>query len=228
MGVCNRSLSKSACCAFTLIELLVVFAILGLLFFMVTPMIDGRRGDRLPSTHCMSNQRQIGIGLIMWSEEHSRAFPPQVSKTNEGTAEAFHSAGSSVHFGALSNYLSKGGYYLLICPTDKKKKFVATNFSVLTDRNVSYFFNLDAAPRLTNSFTIGDRHLEADRKPVWPGLFTLTTNMAVGWTTELHHNGSGPRMGVMAFVDGHAEVIKSDLTRSIRRQTLVTNRLAVP
>jgi hypothetical protein len=218
--------SKSARCAFTLMELLALIMILALLLFMILPMIDRRIGDRDPNVHCMINQRQIGIGMIMWSEDHSRAFPPHVSKTNEGTSEVFSSAGASVHFGALSNYLSKS-CNVLVCPTDKKK-LAATNFSLLTDRNVSYFFNLDTAPGLTNSFMLGDRHLAIDHKSVPPGLFTVSANMAMGWTTELHHRGSSRPAGVMEFVDGHAEVVRSDLQRVLQRQTVRTNRLAVP
>jgi prepilin-type processing-associated H-X9-DG protein len=118
-------------------------------------------------------------------------------------------------------------YRVLICPLDEKK-IAATNLNALTDRNVSYFFNLDAAPDQTNGFVSGDRNLEMNHKPVPPGLFTLTTNMVPAWTTELHQIGSSSPMGTMAFVDGHVEAVRKDLTIVLQRQTVATNRLAVP
>jgi hypothetical protein len=217
---------NSARCAFTLGELLLIIVILAILAAVVLP--ETGRGNRGMGyiVYCMNNQRQVAIGLNQWADDHSRAYPPQVSSTNGGTAEAFASSGPSVHFGVLSNYLVKD-YRVLICPSDKKK-IAATNSSVLTDGNVSYFFNLDAAPNQTYSFVSGDRHLEMNHKPVPPGLFTLTTNMIPGWTKELHGTGRSSPVGVMAFADTHTESVRKDLTIVLQRQTLATNRLAVP
>jgi prepilin-type N-terminal cleavage/methylation domain-containing protein len=217
---------ESARCAFTLIELLLVIVILAILAAVVLP-VSGTGNRRMAyRAYCINNQKQVALGLFQWAEDHSRVYPPQAPSTNGGTAEAFGSGGPSVHFGALSNYLVKN-YRVLICPSDKKK-VAATNFTALTDGNVSYFFNLDAAPDQTNGFVGGDRHLEMNHKPVPPGRFTITTNMIPAWTTELHPRNASPPEGVMAFVDGHAEVVRKDLTIVLQRQTLATNRLAVP
>ena len=59
---------------FTLIELLVVIAIIGILAGILLPVLSRAR-ESARSTQCASNVKQIGMGLIMYANENSEAFP---------------------------------------------------------------------------------------------------------------------------------------------------------
>ena len=59
---------------FTLIELLVVIAIIALLAAILFPVFARAREKARQST-CMSNQRQLAAGIIMYCQDHEETFP---------------------------------------------------------------------------------------------------------------------------------------------------------
>ena len=211
--------------AFTLVEVLVVAAVVAILVALLTPALTDRP-RKSPLLYCMNNLKQVGLALQMFADDNTNQFPPQVSVTNGGSLELILSNSPALHFQSLSNYLGRN-WRVFRCPADESKQPLTTN-GILTDLNVSFFLSVDAIPKMMNIIHAGDRNLELAGQAVRPGLYTLTTNVAVRWTRELHTKQVGKQCGNVLFTDGHVETLRENLSAAVLRQGLATNRLVFP
>ena len=171
----------------------------------------------------MNNLKQVGVGFMLYASDNSNQLPWQVSSPTAGDATEI--------------YLKLIPYVKLpktfVCPSDKTRQFAPADYSGFGNSNHSYFASLDAALTVTPSPTkilfAGDRHLASANQPVNPGLLSITNTAVVGWTRELHLGEDTSEIGVLLFMDGHIEAVKSQQLRiTLQHQGLVANQLMIP
>lgn len=109
--------------AFSLVELLVVISILAVLTGLLLPALSkGREAGRAAA--CLSNLRQVGVSLQLYTDEHGNRLPVMRDKVLKGTNDSSSPAVELPQTNSLpspdmvlSNYL--GNLAVLKCPSDK-------------------------------------------------------------------------------------------------------------
>jgi prepilin-type processing-associated H-X9-DG protein len=208
--------------AFTVPELVLVIGCLVLLAALLLPALP-RSHTRSSHLSCVNNLKQIGLCFKQEAIDmgYGGRFPMQVSVTNGGTIELVPRGMVFPHFQVASNTLTTPK--LLVCPDDERRNW-ATNFtSDLTDKNLSYFLNVDSANGDPRSLLCGDRNI-TNKAPVGSQLVYLTKGATLAWNKELHS-----KKGYLLFGDGHVDLFNNRAAgAAIRIAAGVTNRLAVP
>ena len=173
--------------AFTLIELLVVIAIIAILAALLLPALAGAK-KKGKGAECISDLKQIGIGLRLWANDNGEKFPWAVDVALGGS---LGSADWTDNYRAASNELANPK--ILVCPEDKTRVVAAGWYAPLLDgdRHISYFVGLDAEESKPQSILAGDRNVFSPgggSPPSWSA--ALIGSIDATWDNTMH-NQSG-------------------------------------
>lgn len=106
--------------AFTLIELLVVIAIIAILAAILFPVF-GRARENGRRSSCQSNLKQIGLGIMQYTQDYDEKYPQAYwYKNNAGDSDGYMQ-----WTGATLPYVKSEQLY--VCPSDPAGGLVPTN-----------------------------------------------------------------------------------------------------
>lgn len=111
--------------AFTLIELLVVIAIIAILAAILFPVFTQAK-MAAKKTACLSNSKQIGLGLTMYLADNEDTYCPAYIYGNPNASGSLDATGIIHWSGVTAPYIKS--YGLFISPTDPTKGQSPTNF----------------------------------------------------------------------------------------------------
>ena len=196
--------------AFTLIELLVVIAIISILAGMIFPSF-ARAREMARRTSCASNMKQIGLGLVQYTQDYDERYPragnyqgwangghwvkgfknQAMAKLTSGEKYAAEPGEKAdVAGGALFTYVKST--QIFVCPSTRDGRETGLSYSMNCALSGASEFAVQSS---TEVALLVDEAFPAD------GYFWATNDATSSDQMTSVHNGGGN----ILFVDGHVK-----------------------
>jgi prepilin-type N-terminal cleavage/methylation domain-containing protein len=184
--------------AFTFIELLIVIVLVTIVCGLFVPANTGRR-TKATRIQCVNNLKQVALAQCLYADDSNGLFP--WNATNRTGRLLFSNVTTAADwYRFTSNYLNSPK--ILCCPTDDRQ--CAADFKTLTDKNISYFINLDSRTNFSDTFLAGDRNILSDGIPIASGRIAMKQTETLSWSKTMHKEA-----GNIALSDGSVQELTS-------------------
>ena len=182
----KRRLTTQRTRGLTLVEVLISIVVVAVAAAVLIPALQPARVPGCGRVSCVSNLKQIGLALRMWSGDHNDRFPWSVSTNEGGTMEFAGTTQVFRHYLALSNELTSPK--VLACNRDASRTR-ASSWSDVTNNKAhpSYFLGLTADETRPQMILTGDRNLIINGRLVW-GVTRIASNTVLGMVPRFHTN----------------------------------------
>ena len=158
--------------AFTLIELLVVIAIISLLAAILFPVF-GQVRERARQATCTSNEKQMGLGFIMYSQDYDEKMPAAAAFGTYNTGWPILIAPYVTRVAMWSNQ----GSSIFQCPDDTvarylnnaKQSYAVTHDCSFPGQPIGSSCNASGDDRYSQGMAYGGSYVDAGLSTIFPG-----------------------------------------------------------
>ena len=207
--------------AFTLIELLVVIAIIAILAAMLLPALSAAKA-KAQRIKCVNNEKQIGIGLHLFTDDNNEFYPRHNGWANFGGNTGTNQQGNAAFYGGLLRATNRPLWRYIStvetfhCPADKgdalntqvKTCYGGWGNSYLIEWSGPAFGIAQVTGNSDDAANLGAKITDFAISPVnkvilgdWP----WHANRDVNDPRTIWHNYKGKRREDMLFADSHVE-----------------------
>ena len=184
---------------FTLIELLVVIAIIAILAAILFPVF-ARAREKARQTSCLSNVKQLTLGLLMYAQDYDETLPQAVPLVHAEPVTNPDGSQSSRSLWAGQIYPYVRNIQVFNCPSTRSLQWTGAYSGALPygyNRHIDSAVFLGEMDRPSEFVLIGD----TDSLEGTPNTYLLYERFYVNSHISDRHNG-GANIG---FADGHAK-----------------------
>jgi len=230
--------------AFTLIELLVVIAIISILAAILFPVF-ARARENARRTSCLSNLKQIGLGMMMYVQDYDEIYPPRLTGW-QGTPPGgdWGNSANTYWYWPQMMYPYTKNMQVFVCPS---KSGLSEGKNVLNQNYGVNYYLFNAASSVVPiasvqsassiyalmdsgswSITAGQAHTYQADPFYLPGMGTsggdctgasaYSSAASTDCQTGRHFNGVN-----VAFADGHVKWLKSSVVVAESRKSSTVN-----
>jgi len=217
LSMIRKTKKSSEFKGFTLIELLVVIAIIAILAAILFPVFAQAR-EKARQTTCLSNMKQTGLALFMYSEDYDEQFPTYTVRFDSTNDDYRYFTYASVFgFAWFCPYIPLEPYIknkkMLLCPSDSGNN-TFKNAVLNSNGNIPYgtSYGVNSAllssnggnPRPGVGVAVGSIEKTSDFIAMVETIVPMIDPAGAPSHVNIRHsNGSN-----IAFVDGHAKFYK--------------------